>query len=193
MVFLILFQGFTASLLSYESGDRTDRDRGLLLGFGLSNFNGAASSYENNKFIPGITLGFYHDFRIKPRFELGTGLLFSTKGSRLDAVGDLYMHQILTYLELPVLAAWTAFSLEKANIFLAGGAYLGVKLLAFNEVGFPEEIQGFDVGLEMGAGLKFKKCSYRLELKQGLVNIDKSESQLNYKNLSLSVVARISF
>jgi len=193
IIVLILVQGFNASLYSCGLVNPTGGDRGLLLGFGLSNFVGSASSYENNKFIPGITLGFYQDFRIKPRFTLETGLLLSTKGSRLDAVGDLYLHQIITYLEFSVLASWTASRFEKVNIFLAGGPFLGVKLLAFNEVGFPEEIHGFDVGLELGAGVKLKKGSLRMELKQGLLNIDKSETHVDYKNLTASLVARISF
>jgi len=193
MLILILFQGFTCSLLSWESGDLSGGDRGLLLGFGASKFVGSESSDQANRFIPGITLGFYQDFKINPRFVLETGLQLSSKGSKLDAVGDIYIHQIVTYLEVPVLAGWTLFPFEKVNIFLAGGPCFGVKLLAFNEVGFPEEIHRFDVGLDLGAGLKFQHISFRIELKRGFLNIDRSSTYINYKNFSLSLVAGISF
>jgi hypothetical protein len=187
---IILVQGFTGSMFASGSGERTGGERGLILGFCASNFVG---SETNNKFIPGITLGFYQKYNINHRFGLETGLLFTTKGSRLDAVGDLYMYQIVTYMEVPVLAEWTLYSVEKAKIFLAGGSFFGLQLIAFNEVGFPDEIQRFDVGVDLRAGVKFRYVSYMIEVKRGLLNIDKSESPANYKNLSLSLIARIPF
>ena len=190
IIVFILFQSFTCSLFSCGSGDRTGGERGLILGFSGSNFVG---SETNNKFIPGITLGLYQHYNINHRFGLETGLLFTTKGSRLDAVGDLYMHQIITYMEVPVLAEWILIPNEKRDLFLAGGAFLGVKLLAFNEVGFPDEIHRFDVGVHLGAGVKFRHISYGIEVKRGFLNIDKSVSPSIYKNLSLSLIARISF
>ena len=190
MMVIILFQSFTCSLFACGSEERTGGERGLILGFSGSNFVG---SETNNKIIPGITLGFYQNYNINHRFGLETGLLFTTKGSRLDAVGDLYMHQIITYLEVPVLAEWILIPIEKREIFLAGGAFFGVKLLAFNEVGFPDEIHRFDVGVNLGVGVKLRHVSYGIEVKRGFLNIDKSESPAIYKNLSLSLIARISF
>lgn len=193
MLALILFQGFTASMYSSEPEELSGGNRGLIIGFGGSTFVGSASSDENNKFLPGMILGFFQDFSINPRFDLVSGLQFSTKGSRMDAVGDLYLHQVVTYLEVPIQATWILFPGEKANLFLAGGTFFGIKLLAFNEVGFPEEINGFDMGLDLGAGVKFHKLRLMLEYKQGFLNVDQSTTQLNYKNLSLSFVVGISF
>ena len=193
MAVLILYQGCCLTLFSRGSEDQLGGDRGLMFGFGGSNFVGAASSPGNHKFMPGITFGFYEDFRITTRFGLETGLQFCTKGSRLDAVGDLYLHQVLTYMEVPVLAGWTLFSFEKAHIFLVGGPFIGVKLLAFNEVGFPEDVHKFDLGLDLGVGVKWQKCSFRLELKRGFHSVDQSETPLTYKNLTISLLAGISF
>ena len=190
IIVIILFQSFTCSMFACGSGERTGGERGLILGFCGSNFTG---SETNNKFIPGITLGFYQIYNINHRFGLETGLLFTTKGSRLDAVGDLYMHQIITYMEVPVLVEWILIPNEKRDLFLAGGAFFGVKLLAFNEVGFPDEIHGFDVGVDLRVGVKLRHVSYGIEVKRGFLNIDKSESPAIYKNLSLSLIARISF
>ena len=108
-------------------------------------------------------------------------------------MGDLYLHQFITYLELPVRAAWTFLQKEKAQIFLSAGTYLGLKILAFNEVGFPEEIKGFDVGLDLGAGVKFQKLSFRLEVKQGFLNLDQSNTGLTYRNQSLFMVMGMLF
>lgn len=193
MLALFFIQGFTASIYSGEPDELSGDNRGLIIGFGGSTFVGSSSSGENNKFLPGLILGFFQDFSIKPRFDLETGIQFSTKGSRLDAVGDLYLHQVMTYLELPLQATWILLPGEKANLFLAGGTFFGIKLLAFNEVGFPEEINGLDVGLDLSAGVRLNKVRFKLEFKQGLLNVDKSSTQLNYKNLSLSFVAGISF
>jgi hypothetical protein len=193
MAVLILCQGFSASMFSRGAKDQLGGDRGLLLGFGGSNFVGASSSSGNHKFMPGITFGFYQDFRINTRFCLETGLQFCSKGSRLDAVGDLYLHQVLTYVEVPVLAGWTLFSFGKSCVFLAGGPYFGVKLLAFNEVGFPEDVHKFDLGLDLGVGVKWQKCSFRLEVKRGLHPVDQSVSPPAFKNLSVSLLAGISF
>jgi len=190
---LVLCMGFNSKLFPFVSEDPSMGDRGLFLGVGASNFVGSSFSQASNKFIPGITLGFCQEFRFRSNFNLQTGLMFSSKGSRLDAVGDLYLHQFITYLELPVRAAWTILQKEKAQIFLSAGTYLGLKILAFNEVGFPEEIKGFDVGLDLGAGVKFQKLSFRLEVKQGFLNLDQSNTGLKYRNQSLFMVMGMLF
>lgn len=193
MFALILFQGLATLLYSSGPEEPSGDKRGLLIGFGGSTFVGSSSSGESNKFLPGLILGFFQDFPVKPGFDLETGIQFCTKGSRLDAVGDLYLHQVVTYLELPVQASWIVLPGEKARLFVAGGTFFGIKLLAFNEVGFPEEINGIDVGLDLGAGVRFNKVRFKLEFKQGLLNVDQSTAELNYKNLSLSFVAGVSF
>jgi len=190
---LILFQAFAASLYSSEPDESSGGNRGLIIGFGGSTFVGSASSGDNNKFLPGMTLGFFQDFPVKPHFDLEAGIQFSTKGSRLDAVGELYLHQVVTYLELPVKATWMFLPGEKANLFLSGGTFFGIKLLAFNEVGFPEEINGLDVGLDLAAGVRLNRVRFKLEFKQGLLDVDQGSTQLNYKNLSLYFVTGISF
>ena len=140
-----------------------------------------------------MTLGFYQKFTLKTNLDLEFGLMFSSRGSRLDAVGDLYLHQFITYLELPVRAVWTFLANEKAQIFLSGGNYMGVKLLAFNDVGFPEDIRGFDVGLDLGVGVNFQKFSFRFVANQGFLNLDQSQTGFTYKNQSCFLVVGMLF
>ena len=190
---ILLFHGFSAMLFSKEPGDRTGRSRGLVLGVSVSNFAGSDASIANNKFIPGLTIGFYQDFMMNHRFTLETGFLLTSKGSRLNAVGDLYMHQVLTYLEIPVHGECKLIWNEKVSFHVAGGAYMGLKLLAFNEVGFSEEIHSLDAGVDIGLRVRFRHFSYKIDVKRGFLNVDKGEPPVNYKNLTFSLLAGISF
>ena len=168
-------------------------DHGLILGFNSSTFTTAGSSFEDLKYIPGITLGFYQEIEINPRFTLESEFVFTTKGSRIHTVGELYLHQMITYLEVPLLVKWIINPQKEVRIFLAGGPFIDLKLIAFNEVGFPDEISQVDVGVELGAGVKFYKLSFKIIIKQGFLDMDKSETTDSYKNRTLSLVAGISF
>ena len=190
---IVLLHGFNVMLRSQEPGDRKGGSRGLLLGLSASNFAGTEASHVDNRFIPGLSLGFFQDFEINHRFSLETGLLLSSKGSRLDAVGDLYLHQVISYLEIPILGECKLIDGEKASVHMAGGLYLGLKLLAFNEVGFPEEIHRLDVGLDAGLGVRFRSFFYRIDVKRGLLNVDQSEPSVDYKNLTVSLLVGIAF
>jgi hypothetical protein len=193
LVFVLLIQGFSLEILANEPVEGIGKNRGLVLGLSASNFAGSEAAAAENKFIPGFSLGFYQDFIFNGRYSLETGLLLTSKGSRLNAVGDLYLHQVLTYMEIPVLGECKLISREKLSFHVAGGAYLGLKLLAFNEVGFPEEINGLDVGVDVGLGVRFRHFSYKIDVKRGFLSVDKGESSLSYKNLSFSLLMGISF
>jgi len=190
---LLLTHVFSASILSQEPVERNKGGRGLYLGMSASNFTGSDASAADNKFIPGFILGFYQDFDIGQRYSFETGLLFTSKGSRLESVGDLYLHQVLTYMEVPVLFEYKLVQAEKLDFFVVGGAFFGLKLLAFNEVGFPEEISSLDLGFSTGLGVRFRHFSYRVDVKRGFLSIDKSEYSQDYKNLTFSLLVGISF
>ena len=187
----LLFTGFP--LTGTEPVERRLGERGLILGFNSSTFTGSGPSFEDLKYIPGITLGFYQEFEINPRFLIEPEFLFTTKGSRIQTVGDLYLHQVFTYLEVPVLAKWIINPQKKARMFLAGGPFFDMRLLAFNEVGFTEEISLVDVGADLGAGVKFHHVSFKMNMKQGFLDVDRSEAADSYKNRTLSIVAALSF
>ena len=193
IVLILLIHSYSALLMSQEPGEGIGRSRGLYLGLSASNFVGSEASTADNKFLPGFSLGFYQDFMINHRYSFETGLLLTSKGSRLDAVGDLYMHQVLTYMEIPVLGECKLIQGEQSNFVVVGGGFIGLKLLAFNEVGFPEEINCLDVGVDLGLGMHFRHFSYRLDVKRGFLSIDKSEPPVDYKNLTFSLLVGILF
>ena len=166
---------------------------GLLLGFNASSFSGSETSIENNKLMPGLTIGFFYEIEIAPRLAFSPEFSFTTKGSRLQSVGDLYLHQVLTYLEMPVRVIWTIKSGKRVSLFLSGGPALDFMLLAFNEVGFPEEIARFDMGVDLGTGIRWQKVQFRVHLTQGLTDLDRSMSLNRIKNRTLSLTAALSF
>lgn len=167
--------------------------RGLLIGFNASTFSGSDASIENSSLIPGLTLGFFHEFELNPRLFVGPEITFTTRGSCLQSVGDLSLHQVITYLELPVPFNWTLNPGDRTRVFLSGGPAMAFMMLAFNEVGFPEEIARFDLGVSLGTGMAWRKVQFRVHMNQGLLDLDKSNSQTKVKNRSFSFTTAFSF
>ena len=168
-------------------------DRGLLLGFNTSSFTGSESTIENNSYIPGLTIGFFQEFEIGPHMIIGPEIAFTTKGSRLQTVGDLYLHQVITYMELPLLVNWIVNPGKRSRAFLVGGPTFSYMLLAFNEVGFPEEVSRFDFGASLGMGVRWRKIRCRIHMNQGLIDVDKSNSLTSVKNRTFNFTVGLSF
>ena len=168
-------------------------DRGLLLGFNSSTFTGSEPSIKNNSHIPGLTIGFFQVFDIGPGFSFTPELAFTTKGSCLQTIGDLYLHQIITYMELPLLARWTLHPGDRIGVYLCGGPALAFMLLAFNEVGFPEEIHRFDMGVVLGIGVGRRKLGFRIHVNQGLTDLDHSTSISSVRNQCFSLTMGLAF
>ena len=68
-------------MFSSEPEELSGGNRGLIIGFGGSTFVGSSSSDENNKFLPGMILGFFQDFSIIPQFDLETGIRLYMKAA----------------------------------------------------------------------------------------------------------------
>ena len=167
--------------------------KGVNFGFNSSRFTGNDIPGKGIASIPGLTLGFFINYEISNHFSLQPELLFTTKGSKINTVGDIYLHNIFTYMEIPVLAKWTFMPEKKWRPYLHGGPFLDFKLLAFNEEGFPEDFRKFDLGLILGAGISFKKISFGVNYSRGFLNFDQSEENIDLKNQTISVVAGFSF
>jgi hypothetical protein len=167
--------------------------RGILFGFNSSTFTGSDQSLENNSYLPGVTFGMYQVVDLSARFFLEQDLSFTTKGSRLRTIGDLYLHQVVTFMELPLLAGWNINPGKKTTAFLSGGPTIGLLLLAFNEVGFPEETTRVDMGAQLGIGLRWEKFRIGLHVNQGLLDLDRSSSATCVKNRTLSFTLGLFF
>ena len=167
--------------------------RGLLFGFNSSTFTGSDQTLEDNCYLPGVTIGMYQVVDLSARFFLEQDLSFTTKGSRLRTIGDLYLHQVVIYMELPLLAGWNINPGNKATAFLSVGPTIGLLLLAFNEIGFPEETARFDMGAQLGIGLSWERFRIGLHVNQGLLDQDRSSSATCVKNRTLSFTLGLFF
>ena len=167
--------------------------KGVKFGFNSSRFTGTDIPGKGVASMPGLTLGYFINYEVSSQFSLQSELLFTTKGSRINTVGDIYLHNIFTYIEIPVYAKWT-FATEKIwKPYLLGGPFLDIKLLAFNEEGFPEDFRKIDLGLILGGGVSFNKISLGMRYNHGFLNFDQSEKNINLKNQTISVVVGFSF
>jgi hypothetical protein len=75
---------------------------GLRAGVNFQNLNGKdeAGDKLNNKLKPGFNLGVIADIPVAPEYYFQTGALFSTKGAKINTVGDYKIN--LSYLEIPM-------------------------------------------------------------------------------------------
>ena len=167
--------------------------KGINFGFNGSSFTGKDIPGKGIGYIPGLTFGFFVNYETSSRFSLQSELLFTTKGSRINTVGDAYLNNVFTYIEIPVLAKWTFATEKKWRPYFLVGPYLDIKLLVFNEVGFPEDFRTIDLGLILGAGIRFNKITFGLRYSHGFLNFDQSEENIDLKNQTISVVIGFSF
>jgi hypothetical protein len=187
-IICICFLSSEAILLSQGQGDR-----GLLLGFNASSFKGSESLKEKSTYLPGMRIGFFQEFNLLPGLVIGPEISFTSKGSRIQTVGDLYLHQVITYMEVPVLLSWIMNPGQKCRGFLSGGPSFGLMLLAFNEVGFPDDIARFDLGTELGAGVRWQKLRLSLHINQGFLDLDRSDASGSLRNRTFSFKLALAF
>lgn len=180
-------------VLSSEINAEGFLSKGVKFGFNSSKFTGKDIPGKGIASIPGLTLGYFINYEVSSQFSLQSELLFTTKGSRINTVGDIYLHNIFTYLEIPILAKWTFATEKKWEPYLLGGPFLDIKLLAFNEEGFPEDFRKIDFGLILGAGVRFNKISLGMHYNHGFLNFDQSDENIDLKNQTISVVVGFSF
>lgn len=167
--------------------------KGVKFGFNSSKFTGKDIPGKGIAHIPGLTLGYFINYEVSSQFSLQSELLFTTKGSRINTVGDIYLYNIFTYMEIPILAKWNFTTEKKWRPYLLGGPFFDMKILAFNEVGFLEDFRRIDLGLILGAGIRFNKTSLGMHYNHGFLNFDQSDENIDLKNQTISVVAGFSF
>ncbi|MBO7142164.1 MAG: PorT family protein [Bacteroidales bacterium] len=139
----------------------------LRTGFNLARHIDASKSFSKIKF--GINAGLTVDFEIFNNFFARPGIMFSMKGARYDKYETV---ENLNYFELPLLVAYKINITNnivadfQTGAFLAGGAFGMIKrketdseFRAFKRYD-NLEYRRFDVGLNFGVGVIFKKHYY---------------------------------
>ena len=168
-------------------------DVGIKLGYNSSTFTGNDIPGKGVSSQPGVALGGFICYRFDERFSLRQEVLFTTKGAKINTIGDVYLSNLFMYFELPLLAKMT-FPLEhiiQPNIFI--GPAFGLTVIATNDVAILEDIRGYDFGIVMGAGIDLWKISVDLRFNLGLLNFDQSAEDIDLKNRTFSTMVGFAF
>lgn len=176
---LILF--FTSTLVAGEFSSR-----GMKIGINSAKFVGKDIPGKGVSSMPGFAIGGFFSYKFNERFSIQPEIFFTTKGTKINTIGEAELTNLFAYFEFPVLAKMTFLpeSRIKPNVFC--GLALAFKYFALNDTGILEDIRNTDFGLIFGAGIEFWKLSLDFCYNRGLVNFDKSEDDLDLKNSAVS-------
>lgn len=166
---------------------------GLKLGYNSSIFTGKDIPGKGVRSQAGLVLGGFVLYKFNDLFSFQQEVLFTTKGSKINTISDIYLSNTFVYLELPFLAKAIFFREYwlKPNIYI--GPAVDLLILAFNDRYFLDDIRSFDLGIVLGAGFEVWKVSFDLRLTKGLLNFDQSADNIDLKNQTISIMAGYSF
>lgn len=172
---------------------------GVLIGanFATIEFSGSDENWDRRTGLVGgafVTLPLSSSFSVQPE------VLYSQKGAKAKEGGDEITLE-LDYLDIPVLARVTAGG--PTGLVLFGGPSFGFKVRARSklDVGGTKEdtdigsdVETFDLGLVVGAGLQSRSILVDARYQWGLSNINKDEfDATEVKNRVFSVLLGFRF
>ena len=167
---------------------------------------------EDYKMKPGFHFGATAEFPLNEMFSFETGLLLSTKGTKMSEDEDDYSMESkvnLYYLDIP-LNAKASYDIGGAKLFGTFGPYIGMGLSGKSkyEVTYDgeteteeetlewgsdednDDVKRFDFGLAVGAGVEIKSFQIGLNYSFGLANISPDSNdgyKINNRVLGISV------
>ena len=175
---------------------------------------------DESKLKPGFLLGPTAEFPVSPIFAIETGLLFSSKGFKIDEK-ETYMDETmewksklnLLYLDLPITLKGKINVGDKTNLYVAAGPYMGYGLsgkvkaeytydgqtekdeedLKFGSNENEDDLKRLDYGLTFGAGVERGHFQFGVNYSLGLANLAVSsddEYKINNKVMNVSVTYR---
>lgn len=156
--------------------------RGMKIGLNSARFVGKDLPGKNISSMPGFSIGGFFSYQFTEFLSIQPEFAFTTKGSKINTIGDYYLSNLFAYFEFPVLAK--IFILPKSKVkphFICGPA-LAFNYFALNDTGLLEDIRGTDLGLILGAGIEYWKISLDIRINQGIVDFDTSVESGNLKN-----------
>ena len=127
---------------------------GIRAGFDMQNINGKYMNGDKltNKLIPAFNAGINVEIPIAPEFYIQPGLLFSTKGAKLDQYeyeGTFFETSVtrnLSYIELPINLLFKP-ALGNGNMLLGFGPYVAYGIGGKDKL--DAKVFGFDVDKEV--------------------------------------------
>lgn len=185
-------------LLSLLVGGSTLFAQGLGLRAGLNFQNLTGDGFEDGKMAPRFNIGVDYEIAVAPDFYFAPGLLFATKGSKYEILGeDIQIG--LNYLEVPLNLVYKPV-LGAGNLIVAFGPYVGYGLGGKAksdggdmdiDMGSDEEEDAFKA-LDMGANLSFgymfgAGLSLQFNTQLGLVNISHDDDAVKNTGFGLSL------
>ncbi|HKZ65690.1 MAG TPA: porin family protein [Chitinophagaceae bacterium] len=187
-----LFIAVCATLFSTAIFAQSKTTFGIRAGVNFQNLNGKNAADDNwdNKLKTGFNAGVNAEIPVGIDFYVQPGLLFSTKGAKLE---DSDTKLNLSYLELPVNFIYKP-ELGTGRMVLGFGPYAAYAVggktkepdtdLEFGDQ--PGEWKRFDAGANLLAGYEFSnKLSFQLNAGLGLLDIRKrptGDSKSTVKN-----------
>src|SRR5690554_923139 len=171
---------------------------GLRAGLNFQNLTGDEVFFEDAKMTPRFNIGVDYEIAVAPDFYFTPGLLFATKGSKYEFLGeDIQIG--LNYLEVPLNLVYKPV-LGDGNLIVAFGPYVGYGLGGKAksdegdtdiDMGSDEEEDNFKA-LDMGANLSFgymfgAGLSLQFNTQLGLVNISHDDDAVKNTGFGLSL------
>ncbi|MBC7450410.1 MAG: PorT family protein [Cytophagales bacterium] len=134
------------------------------------------------------------NYKINTFFSLQTEFIYTTLGKDYtqhtyytNMFGDVYTHYTdvkirLQYFEIPLLAKFTVFGNNKANLDILAGGFAGYTLLAKQKTGdasfqnVSNDYTAWNAGVTLGLGLSIMKqrMFFEMRFNRGLVDINKN-------------------
>jgi len=177
--------------LSLNAGTITDI--GMKIGYNSSSFGGKNLPGKGVSDVPGFTIGGFANYELNRKFFIQPEILLTTKGSKINTVGDIEQYNIFVYVEMPVLAKY--FLVNIGHFHLSGilGPSFSLKALAMNDVGVLDNVRGFDAGVVAGVEAGLGRFSLEIRYEKGLINFDTSSDDANLKNQTFSFLINVAF
>ena len=187
-------------LLSLLVGGSTLFAQGLGLRAGLNFQNLTGDGFEDGKMAPRFNIGVDYEIAVAPDFYFAPGLLFATKGSKYEILGeDIQIG--LNYLEVPLNLVYKPV-LGDGNLIVAFGPYVGYGLggkaksdegdtdieMGSEEEGSHYNYKAFDMGANLSFGYMFGAgLSLQFNTQLGLVNISHGDDAVKNTGFGLSL------
>ncbi|MBN1327265.1 MAG: outer membrane beta-barrel protein [Candidatus Cloacimonetes bacterium] len=161
----------------------------LQIGYHSSIFVGDDIPGKKVESLSGFNLGGGAEFEISRNLSFSQQILFCTKGSRANMIGDIYLYNFFLYLECPALLSITVPIFPQIQL-LAGPAF-NFKLLALNNDGMLNNVKSLDLTGNLGVRYNLEKFYFELRFSRGLINFLESDADLKNQTLSLNFGMRL--
>lgn len=187
LITTIIFLFVSASLAGEFSGI------GMKLGYNSSTFAGNDIPGKGVSSQGGLAIGGFFGYKFNQKFSLQQEILFTTKGAKINTIGDVYLNNIFMYFEFPLLAKMTFRPEQMLRPIVFLGPAFGINILAVNDTAVLEDIRAIDFGIVLGAGIEIWRFVIDVRLYEGLFNFDQSAGDIDLKNRTISIVTGYSF